>query len=128
MKKSEIDSMSWGEKLDIVDKLDIYSDDSHPVDVDDVLRTVPSDGSCKYLDDLLPGTIVAFRKPDLSVKSAKVLRKSTKDKKLMVQMKFGTNKIINFSDVIWVKTTERWPKWVFNLLKGIEDESIKAEA
>lgn len=127
MKKSDIDSMPWHEKLNIVAQLDI-SDEKGPIDVDKVLKTVPSEGSCKYLDDLVPGTIVAFRKPDLSVKSAKVIRKSTNDKKLMVQMKFGASKVIDFSDVIWVKTTERWPKWVFNLLKGIEEEDAKAEA
>lgn len=127
MKKSDIDSMPWHEKLNIVAQLDI-SDEKGSIDVDKVLKTVPNEGSCKYLDDLVPGTIVAFRKPDLSVKSAKVIRKSTNDKKLMVQMKFGASKVIDFSDVIWVKTTERWPKWVFNLLKGIEEEDAKAEA
>lgn len=127
MKKSEIDSMPWHEKRNIVAQLDL-SDEKGPIDVNEVLRTVPSNGRCKYLDDLRLGTIVAFRSPDLSVKSAKVLRKSTKDQKLMVQLKFGASKIINYSDVIWVKTTERWPKWVFNLLKGIEDEEVEAEA
>lgn len=128
MKKSDIDSMSFEEKIDIVSKLTLDSDNDNPLDVDKVLQTVPSDGSCKYLDDLHPGTIVAFRKPDLTVKSAKVIRKSTKDKKLMIQMKFGASRVIDFSDVIWVKTTERWPKWVFNLLKGIEYVSDEAEA
>ncbi len=125
MKKSDIDSMPWHEKQDIVEQLDL-SDEKGPIDIDEVLKTVPSGGSCKYLDDVTPGAIVAFRRPDLTVKSAKVVRKSTSDKKLLVQMKFGANKVINYSDVIWVKTTERWPKWVFNLLKGIEEDGAEA--
>lgn len=125
MKKSDIDSLSWAEKQNIVAQLDI-SDEQGPIDVDEVLKTVPSGGGCKYLDDVMPGAIVAFRRPDLTVKSAKVVRKSTSDKKLMVQMKFGANKVIDYSDVIWVKTTERWPKWVFNLLKGIEEDEAEA--
>jgi hypothetical protein len=123
MRKSEIDSMNLEQKAAVLCNAGIDPDDVKLEDYDKVLATVPEEHTCKYANDIRVGTIVAYRQSDFTVKSAKVIRKSTKNRKLMVQMKFGMEKLIDFDDVVWVKTTERWPKWVFNLLKGAADEA-----
>lgn len=74
-----------------------------------------------YVDNAQVGNIVAFRRPGSSVKSARIVKKSTRDKKFLVQMKYGDKLLIDFDDVVWVKTIDWWPKWVYNLLKGIEE-------
>lgn len=79
-----------------------------------------------YIDSAQVGSIVAFRQSSFSVKSAKIVKKSTRDRKFLVRTKYGSEFFIDFDDVVWVKTANWWPKWVFNLLKGIE-ESDEAE-
>ena len=123
MRKSEIDSMNLEQKAAVLCNAGIDPDDVKLVDYDKVLATVPEERTCKYANDIRVGTIVAYRQSDFTVKSAKVIRKSTKNRKLMIKMKFGAEMLIDFDDVVWVKTTERWPKWVFNLLKGVTDEA-----
>jgi hypothetical protein len=123
MRKSEIDSMNLEQKTAVICNAGINSDEVKLGDYDRVLATVPEERTCKYANDIRVGTIIAYRQSDFTVKSAKVIRKSIKNRKLMIQMKFGTEKLIDFDDVVWVKTTERWPKWVFNLLKGVTDEA-----
>ncbi len=67
------------------------------------------------------GTVVAFRLESGSVKSAKIVRRSTKDKTLKLTTKYGVSHIVSYDDIVWVKTGTRWPRWVYNQLKGIED-------
>lgn len=74
-----------------------------------------------YVDNAQIGNIIAFRRLGSSVKSARIIKKSTKDRKFLVQMKYGAKLLIDFDDVVWVKTIDWWPKWVYNLLKGIEE-------
>lgn len=76
----------------------------------------------RYVEEADIGTIVAFKLPGMKVKSAKIIRKSTKNKKFKVETTYGTEFVIDFDNVIWVKTNKRWPKGVYNLLKGIGDE------
>ena len=73
----------------------------------------------KYLDNIQVGTIVAFKLSDNKAKSAKVVKKSTKNRKLQVETSYGAQYIIPFENVIWVKTGSRWPKGVYNMLKGV---------
>lgn len=73
----------------------------------------------KYLDNIQVGTIVAFKLSDNKAKSAKVVKKSIKNRKLQVETSYGAQYIIPFENVIWVKTGSRWPKGVYNMLKGV---------
>lgn len=73
----------------------------------------------KYLNNIQIGTIVAFKLSDNKAKSAKVVKKSTKNRKLQVETSYGAQYIIPFENVIWVKTGSRWPKGVYNMLKGV---------
>lgn len=76
----------------------------------------------RYVEEADIGTIVAFKLPGMKVKSAKITRRSTKNQKFKVETAYGTEFVVSFDDVIWVKTNKRWPKGVYNLLKGIGDE------
>lgn len=67
------------------------------------------------------GTLVAFKSDKGTVKSAKIVRRSTKDQTLKVTTKYGVSHLVKYSDVVWVRTGTRWPRWVYNLLKGIEE-------
>ena len=83
-----------------------------------------------YIENIDIGTIVAFRLSNGKVKSAKVTRKSTKNRKLKLETDYGAEYIVSFNDIIWVRTGKRWPRGVYKLLKGQVDtngkEKIKA--
>lgn len=83
-----------------------------------------------YIENIDIGTIVAFRLSNGKVKSAKVTRKSTKNRKLKLETDYGAEYIASYEDVIWVRTGKRWPRGVYKLLKGQVDangkETIKA--
>ena len=86
------------------------------VQVDEVII---SQSRVKYIESATVGTLVAFRLSNGRVKSAKIVKKSTSKRKFMVETKYGAQFIISFDDVVWVKTGTRWPKHVYNLMKGI---------
>lgn len=83
-----------------------------------------------YIENIDIGTIVAFRLSNGKVKSAKVARKSTKNRKLKLETDYGAEYIVSYEDIIWVRTGKRWPRGVYKLLKGQVDangkEKIKA--
>lgn len=81
----------------------------------------------RYITNAAPGTIVAFRLPNGKVKSAKIVEKFAGANepdgvdRLSVVTSYGRQFLIPYSSVIWVKSTDRWPKGVYNQLKGITD-------
>ncbi len=90
------------------------------------LRTFPNNANCqRYVDVAQPEDIVAFRTSQYVVKSAKVIRKSTKDEKLMLETVYGRRYVVDYSDVLWVNTNGYWPKWIYNLMK--ENENAEAD-
>ena len=76
-----------------------------------------------YVERVELGTLVAFRLSNGKVKSAKVVRKSTKNRKLKLETDYGAVYVISFEDVVWVRTGKRWPKGVYKLLKGLVDSN-----
>lgn len=76
----------------------------------------------RYVEEIEVGALVAFKVPGGKVKSAKVLRRSSKNRKLKVETDYGAAYVIAYEDVLWVRTGKRWPRWIYNLLKGIADE------
>ena len=81
-----------------------------------------------YVENVAVGTIVAFRCSNGKVRSAKVKAKSTYDRKLKLVTSYGMEYIVDFSDVIWVRTGKRWPKGVYNLLKGLRGDEASVDA
>ena len=78
-----------------------------------------------YIENVDIGTIVAFRLSSGKVKSAKVTRKSTKNRKLKLETEYGAEYIISYDDIVWVRTGKRWPRGVYKLLKGQVDANGK---
>ena len=76
----------------------------------------------RYIEEAAIGTLLAFRTETGKVKSAMIVNRSTKSKKFKVETKYGLQHVVHFDDVIWVRTNKRWPKGVYNLLKGIDGE------
>lgn len=72
-----------------------------------------------YIENVAVGTIVAFRLPYGKVKSAMVIEKSPTRRKLKLETEYGKVFIINYEDVVWVKTGNRFPKGVYEALKGV---------
>ncbi len=88
-----------------------------------------SDQKMSYVEGVEIGTIVAFRLSNGKVKSAKVVKKSTKNRKLKLETDYHAEYIVSYDDIVWVRTGKRWPRGVYNLLKGLVDdgkEQIKA--
>lgn len=75
-----------------------------------------------YIDEAVPGNLIAFRCNGYRVKSAKIIKKSSAENKLLVETKYGKRFLMPYDDVVWVNTTGHWPRWVYNLLKGIGHE------
>jgi hypothetical protein len=71
-----------------------------------------------YVETAEIGSIVAFRCEDGKVKSAKIEKRSTKNRKLKLVTQYGAEFIVPFESIIWVRTGSRWPRGVFELLKG----------
>lgn len=80
-----------------------------------------------YIENIEIGTLVAFRLSNGKVKSAKVTRKSTKNRKLKLETDYGAEYIVSFDDIVWVRTGKRWPRGVYKLLKGLVDDNGKEE-
>ena len=122
---------------------DVYSlsDDSITFESDCVIKEEDSTqhrGSQKatkttldYLSTVEPGTLVAFTR-----KSAKNIAMSGKlvsieNGKVKVESKKGTLFKLNIENIIWVKTGDRWPRWVFALFnknsKEVESDNAVSE-
>ena len=64
------------------------------------------------------GTLVAFIDDSGKARTAKVKNKSTKNRKLKLETEYGAEYIVDYRSILWVRTGKRWPKGVYNLLKG----------
>ena len=82
----------------------------------------------RYIENVELGTIVAFRLANGRVKSAKVVKKSTKSRKLKLETNYNAEYIVSYDDIIWVRTGKRWPKGVYELLKGKVDNGKEKSA
>ena len=75
-----------------------------------------------YLEDVEIGTLVAFtrgRNRNVAM-SGKFMGFS--EGKVLVESKLGTVFKLSHENIIWVKTGNRWPRWVFSLFGKKESE------
>ena len=112
-----------GQKPTVVDEevsVVVEEDDNNNVETvtDELSEEEIAERRMPYVENAPIDTIVAFKLPTGKVKSAKIINKSTKNRKLKVETAYGAQFIIPYDSVIWVKTGTRWPKGVYNLLKG----------
>lgn len=128
MKKSDLVQAILDVYVSQIDDKEKESGEADDVTTEDVSKEVKKQNreltevqkinKARYIDDADVGTIIAFKLPGMKVKSAKIIRRSTKNKKFKVQTAYGVEYVVSFDEVIWVKTNKRWPKGVYNLLKG----------
>lgn len=109
------------------DKVDNHDTKSVEVEskIENESANVNKEQKMSYIENVDIGTIIAFRLSSGKVKSAKVTRKSTKNRKLKVETDYGAEYIVSYDDVIWVRTGKRWPRGVYKLLKGQVDVNGK---
>ena len=101
--------------------------DNHDVEAEDKVEKesanvdVDMEQKMPYIEGAVVGTVVAFRLPNGKVKSAKIIKKSTKRRQFMLETDYGAQYITPYEDIIWVRTGKRWPRGVYKLLKGLVD-------
>lgn len=73
-----------------------------------------------FIDNVTVGMIVAFREPETGKLNTAMIQKiSYKKEKLKLETQYKAQFIISFDDVVWLKTNGRFPKDVYEELKGI---------
>ena len=73
----------------------------------------------EYIENANIGTLVAFVDENGKARTAAIVNRSTKSKKIKVETEFGREFIVPYDKVLWVRgKNERWPKGVYNMLKG----------
>lgn len=103
----------------------IIGDNNIPEDISKV-----SEGSqnvkkttLEYLKNAEVGTLVAFKrnmKKDIAM-SGKLVSLDD-DEKVTIESKRGTLFKVDIQNIVWVKTGERWPKWVFVMFSHPDKE------
>ena len=110
-----------GQKPTVVDEevsVVVEDDNNVETETEELSEEEIAERRMPYVENAPIDTIVAFKLPTGKVKSAKIINKSTKNRKLKVETAYGAQFVIPYDSVIWVKTGTRWPKGVYNLLKG----------
>ena len=74
-------------------------------------------GTPKYLENIEVGNLVAFKEGSGRLNTAMVKNASFKRRQLRLETKYGKEFVVGFDDVIWVKTKNRWPRFVLDILK-----------
>ena len=74
----------------------------------------------EYIENAEVGTIVAFRIGD-KVKSAKIINRSSARRKLKLETAYGRIYVVDYDDIIWVKTSSRWPRGVYELFSKVKN-------
>lgn len=75
-----------------------------------------------YIESAEVGTLVAFRLPNGKVKSAKIIKKSSRNRRFMLETDYGAQYVVPYEDIVWVRTGKRWPRGVYLLLKGMVED------
>lgn len=89
---------------------------------DNVEAVEPNNNDCddidskrlSYIENAPVGTIVAF-KIGTKVKSAMIVNRSSGRKKLKLETAYGKVFVVDYSDILWVRTSKRWPKGIYQL-------------
>lgn len=115
----KVDNQTDGtNNVEAEDKVENESANVHKFDMEQKMH---------YIENIEIGTIVAFKLSNGKVKSAKVVKKSTKNRKLKLETDYGAEYIVPYESVIWVRTGKRWPRGVYNLLKGAVCSNVEKE-
>lgn len=101
-KESELDTVDEFEEAKVIDE------------------TEQANKHLEYIENAEVGTIVAFRVGD-KVKSAKIINRSSARRKLKLETAYGRIYVVDYDDIIWVKTSSRWPRGVYELFSKVKN-------
>lgn len=76
------------------------------------------EGKKVYIETAPVGVLVAYKHKDGSIRSAKMVNRSVKNRKLKMETLSGKQFVISFDDVLWIKTGKKWPQKIYEQLKG----------
>lgn len=107
--------------------------DSHKVEGENKVKestnqAIDMEQKRAYIEQAPIGALIAFRLKTGKVKTAKITKRSISKKLLKVETEYKAEYFIPFDDVLWVRTGNRWPRGVYNLLKGIKEDGEKTTA
>ena len=112
-------------KAEMIEKILVSNDIK-----EDILKTIQesaeettrSDKS-SYVETVQLGTLVAFMEPETGkLNTAKVVAKNSKNRMLKLMTQYDAEFIVSYDNIVWVKTGARWPRGIYNELKGISNE------
>lgn len=75
----------------------------------------------QYLLSIEPGTILAVNIEKFGTTKciSAAFERINKEKRIIkVKTKYGIEHVVSFDDVVWVKTGQRWPKYVYKMFVG----------
>lgn len=72
----------------------------------------------QYVENADIGVLVAFYDKNGKPRTGKIIKKNVELRRLKIETEFGAQFVIPYEDVMWVRYGERWPKGVFEILKG----------
>lgn len=115
--------MTKAELIKAIEACD-YSDSEITFETNCIEDSIEAKKSTReYLNNAETGTLVAFKKNKSdAAMSAKFVK--FEDDEVIVETKMGTTYRLNPSNIIWVKTGSRWPRWVFNLFRTGKEVDI----
>lgn len=73
------------------------------------------------------GTLIAFYDEKGKPRTAALVNRSSKNKVVKLVTEFEREFIVPYDNVIWIKKGNRWPRGVYNLLKGYKANANKTE-
>lgn len=72
----------------------------------------------EFIEKAEPGTLMAFYDNNGKPRTAALVNRSSNRKLVKLQTEFGWEFIVPYSNILWVKNGTRWPRGIYNLLKG----------
>lgn len=102
--------------------------DEKPVGIEENVEE-PEPWIMKDRSDLIEkaevGTLIAFYDEKGKPRTAALVNRSSKKKVVKLVTEFEREFIIPYDNVIWIKKGNRWPRGVYNLLKGYKTNGVK---
>ena len=84
---------------------------------EEVMSVYQRESTLRYLERIEVDALVAFKERPDKLNTAAVQNVSFKRRQLKVITSYNKEFIVSFDDVVWVRTTKRWPKFVMDILK-----------
>jgi hypothetical protein len=85
-----------------------------------VIAAAPFEEKRGYIQDAPVGTLIAFKvkddKGNDKYLAGELLNRSSKRSVVKVKDEIGQEHIIQYEDIVWVKTNRIWPKRIYQLL------------